>query len=165
MIFQSKLARDMLGNLMRACRQKWPFEVNALVLLPDHLHSIWTLPSGDARYSTRWGWLKKEFTKAWLSTAGQEGLVSSGGIRDGRRGVWQPKFWEHTLRDETDFENHFDYIHFNPVNHGYVPRPGLWPWSSFHEWVKKGVYPANWAERTDEDLLKRFERIKDTVGE
>ena len=86
-------ARSSLGNIIRRCRKKWPFSVNAIVLLPDHLHPIWSLPSGDTEYSKRWAWIKKEFTKEWLSSDGREQAQTSGRWRDGRRGVWQPKFW------------------------------------------------------------------------
>ncbi len=125
-----------------------------MVLLPDHLHTIWTLPEGDARYPARWGWIKKEFTARWLRAGGAEQTVTAGRHRDGRRGVLQPKYWEHTLRDEDDFERHLEYIHFNPVHHGLVRRPGDWPYSSFHRWVRRGAYPADWGSSGLE--AKRF---------
>ncbi|HEX8203955.1 MAG TPA: transposase, partial [Isosphaeraceae bacterium] len=106
-----ELARRILGTVLRECRERWPFQIEAIVLLPEHLHTILTLPVGDARYSTRWGWIKKEFTSRWLAAGCVEQPRTEGRRRDGRRGVLQPKFWEHTLRDERDFERHFDYIH------------------------------------------------------
>lgn len=134
------------------------------MLLPDHLHAIWTLPPGDEDYSKRWAWIKKEFTKAWLAMGGTEQPQSLGRLHDGRRGVWQPKFWEHTLEDEDDFERHFDYVHYNPVKHGLVQYPYQWPWSTFHRWVKAGVYSRDWgccegAKGFD------FKDVRDTVGE
>ncbi len=138
-------ARPMLGSIIRRCRMKWPFTINAFVLLPDHLHAIWSLPPGDEAYSTRWAWIKKEFTKNWLALGGREQRQTPGRKRDGRRGVWQPKFWEHTLETADDFERHFDYVHYNPVKHGYVKCPREWPWSSFHRWVEHGVSPDHWA--------------------
>jgi putative transposase len=88
--------RRLLGSIIRRCQLKWPFTINALVLLPDHLHAIWSLPAGDYEYPKRWGWIKKEFTKAWLGLGGREQAQTIGRIRDGRRGIWQPKYWEHT---------------------------------------------------------------------
>jgi putative transposase len=78
--------------------------------------------------------------------------------------VWQPKFWEHTIEDEDDFANHFDYIHFNPVKHGHVECPTDWEFSSFHRWVRMGIYAANWA-CTSHNPRPNFDQIKDTVGE
>ena len=157
-------ARRSLGNVIRDCLRTWPFRLDAIVLLPDHLHAIWTLPSGDSEYPKRWGWIKKEFTKQWLQLGGKEQPQTVGRKSDGRRGVWQPKYWEHTLEDEDDYEAHFDYIHFNPVKHGYVRCPRDWPHSSFHRWVKSGVYPDHWACFTDQQTLD-FSQIEGTVGE
>lgn len=143
-IFRDENARTMLGLALRDCLHRWPFELNALVLLDDHLHAIWTLPQGDTRYSARWGFIKKEFTKMWLAAAGCEQERSISRIKQRRHGVWQRRFWEHSLRDEHDYARHFDYVHYNPVKHGYVERVKDWPYSTFHRWVKQGVYPVDW---------------------
>jgi putative transposase len=156
-------ARAILGSMIRRCQLKWPFTINATVLLPDHLHAIWSLPSGDVEYPKRWGWIKKEFTKVWLGLGGREQRQTAGRKRDRRRGVWQPKYWEHTLETEDDFERHFDYIHYNPVKHALVKSPADWKWSSFHRWVAAGVYPANWA--CSDNGPPSFDDIDDTVGE
>src|SRR5262249_55429120 len=126
-------------------RKRWPFRIDAIVLLPDHLHTIWTLPEGDARYPTRWGWIKKEFSARWLRAGGAQQPLTDGRRRDGRRGVLQPKDWAHALRDEDDFDTHFDYIHYNPARHGMVRFPRDWPYSIFHRWVIRGVCPVDWA--------------------
>jgi putative transposase len=146
---------------------RWPVTVNAIVLLPEHLHTIWTLPPGDAGYPKRWGWLKKEFTKSWLQIGGEDQVVSEGRKRQRRRGIWQPRYWEHTLEDENDFERHFDYIHWNPVKHGHVACAYHWPHSSFHRYVELGVYERHWGCFTKQ--MQRapldFKDIEDTVGE
>ena len=161
-LFGNAAARLALGEVMRQCRRAWSFELNAVVLLPDHLHAIWTLPRGDTNYSGRWAWIRREFTKRWLANGGGEQPVSEGRQRDGRRGVWQPKFWEHTLADEEDFERHFDYIHFNPVKHRYVTHPAAWPWSSFHRWVQAGVYPKTWGQIP---CVPQLHNMTQTTGE
>lgn len=143
-IFRDDTARTGLGVVLRHCRRRWPFRLDALVLLDDHLHAMWTLPEGDTRYSARWGWIKKEFTKAWLTAGGEEQPCGLSRLRQRRRGVWQRRFWEHTLRDEEDYARHFDYLHYNPVKHGYVDRVADWPYSTFHRWVRQGVYPLGW---------------------
>lgn len=143
-LFSNPRAQTLLGEKTRDCQKKWPFTINAIVLLPDHFHAIWSLPPGDADYPKRWGWLKKEFTKEWLAGGGVEVWVSPARRRRRERGVWQPRCWEHLVKDEHDFDRHFDYLHYNPVKHGYVNCPGDWPHSSFHRWVKKGVYESNW---------------------
>ena len=146
---------------MEECRSNRPFQTDAIVLLPDHLHAIWTLPPDDDDYSARWAWIKKEFTKGWLGAGHEERAVSAGRARDDRRGVWQPKFWEHMVRDETDMENHFDYLHYNPVKHGYVSLPREWVWSSFHRWVRAGVYDPDWGAGE----AGRFEKLAIDFGE
>jgi putative transposase len=138
-------ARQLLGEAFRETRESWPFTVEALVLLPDHWHAVWTLPEGDAAYPRRLGYLKKEFTKAWLGAGGPEQAVSRSQRRDGRRGVWQRRYWEHTLKDEDDFARHCDYIHYNPVKHGLVACPHQWEWSTFHRWVRAGYLEQDWA--------------------
>ncbi|KAA5544659.1 transposase [Roseiconus nitratireducens] len=143
-LFCQPRAIALLGSMFRRFVLRWPMRVDALILLPDHFHTIWTLPPADCAYSMRLGWVKKEFTKHWLATGGDETRVTSGITRERRRGIWQPRFWEHTIQDEDDFQHHFDYIHWNPVKHGYVQCPKDWPHSSFHRWVKKGVYPEHW---------------------
>ncbi|MGQ0633238.1 MAG: REP-associated tyrosine transposase [Planctomycetaceae bacterium] len=149
---------------MRRAQLRWPFTINAFVLLPEHLHTIWSLPSGDTAYPTGWGWIKKEFTKEWLNAGGAEQVVSARRRRAGRRGVWQRRYWEHTIEDEDDFERHFDYIHYNAVKHKLARCPRDWPWSSFQRWVEYGVYPADWAcgqRRPPPD----FRSIDESVGE
>lgn len=119
-IFRDPGAVKLRGEILRESQSLWPFEIRAIVLLPDHLHAIWSLPRGDQEYPRRWGWIKKEFTKRHLAEGGGEGWISRSKQQDRRRGVWQRRFWEHTLEDEDDYEAHFDYIHWNPVKHGYV---------------------------------------------
>ena len=139
----------LLGQIFRETKIRWPFEMPAIVLLPDHLHTLWTLPPEDADYSTRWAWLKKEFTRRFIATGGHEQPVSASRSRNRRRGIWQRRFWEHTITDEEDFENHFDYIHWNPVKHGYVSSPIEWPHSSFHRWLKQGVCGVQWGRQSE----------------
>jgi putative transposase len=122
-LFADARARRLLGSMLRRAQWRWPFTINALVLRPGHLHTIWSLPSGDTAYPARWGWIKKEFTKAWLTPGGVEQEVSRGGKRERRRGIWQRRFWEHTLESEDDFERHFDFVHSNPVKHKHVRCP------------------------------------------
>jgi putative transposase len=152
-VFASAVARTLLGNVMRQCLLRYPVRVVAIVLLPDHLHSLWSLPQGDDRYSLRWRWIKREFTRQWLAHGGAEQPRSSARMAERRRGVWQRRFWEHTIRDEEDLGTHFDYIHYNPVKHGLVRRSCDWPWSSFHRWVRAGHYPIGWAATMDDQPL------------
>jgi len=164
-IFADETAQKLLGNAIRDCQADWPFEINALVLLPDHLHAIWSLPRGDTKYSARWSMIKGKFTQDWLAAGGTEQTISDAQQSENRRGVWQPRFWEHTLEDADDFERHFDYAHFNPVKHRYVQYPHQWPCSTFHRWVKAGVYPANWATEPDAKRRLNLHNMERTVGE
>lgn len=144
-ILGNDLARDLLRAAFQDCFQRWPpFQVDAMVMLHDHMHAIWTLPPDDFAYPKRWGAIKKHFTQSWLALGGAEQFRSPSRIAHRRRGVWQRYYAEHTLRDETDYQRHFDYIHYNPVKHGLVESPRDWPYSTFHRWVKRGVYNSDW---------------------
>jgi putative transposase len=140
---------EPLRTAFRTVRARHPFEIAAIVVLPDHLHAIWTLPPGDDSYPTRWRLIKTVFSR---SIAPGE-LLSPSRQRKSERGLWQRRYWEHTIRDERDFEHHCDYIHFNPVKHGHARTVHEWPYSSFHRFVELGIYTVNWAagERGDED--------------
>src|SRR6266540_846116 len=143
-ILTSEDGRKYLHSAIERIQSAHSFSIVAVVLLPDHLHTIWTLPQGDADYSLRWGLIKEAFTRAHLETGGAETISSSSRRKHRERGVWQRRFWEHTIRDESDFERCLDYIHWNPVKHGLVPRVRDYPWSSFHRLVKEGIYGVDW---------------------
>jgi len=129
----------LLRSAFRQTRVKQPFAIDAIVVLPEHLHAILTLPPRDADYSGRWRRLKGVFTR---------GLVASGvAVPHDARGefsLWQKRFWEHTIRDDRDFERCADYIHFNPVKHRLVTAPAAWPFSSLHQYVRAGILPGDW---------------------
>jgi putative transposase len=132
---------DELRAAFHQTRQRHPFTTDAIVVLPDHLHAVWTLPGGDRDFSTRWRLIKSTFSRNFA--AGEP--VSASRAAKGERGIWQRRYWEHTIRDEDDFERHIDYVHINPVKHGFVTRVRDWPHSSFHRMVKLGIYPEDWA--------------------
>ncbi|MEZ2575557.1 REP-associated tyrosine transposase [Buttiauxella ferragutiae] len=122
--------RQALGKV----KERYPFEINAWVVLPDHMHCIWTLPSDDSNYSQRWRAIKKAFTKSL----------------PGNPTVWQKRFWEHCIKDDRDYAAHVDYVYINPVKHGFVKTACEWPYSSFHRDVKRGLYPADWAGEVED---------------
>ena len=153
-------ARRLLREVMSACFSRWPTRMEAVVLLPDHLHVIWSLPADDSDYPARWGWLKKEFSKRWLAGGQAAGPIAAARQRERRSGVWQPRYWEHSIRDQRDLERHLDYVHYNPVKHGLVTRVADWPWSSFHRWVRAGAYDEGWGGSTME-----FADIEEGVGD
>jgi REP-associated tyrosine transposase len=132
---------DKLRIAFRETRQRHPFKIDALVVLPDHLHSVWTLPEGDADFATRWRLIKSAFSRR-LATGER---ISPSRAARGERGIWQRRYWEHTIRDANDFVRHVDYIHINPVKHRLVARVKDWPYSSFHRMVRLGVYAEDWA--------------------
>jgi putative transposase len=154
---RSELLTDkivLLRSAFRLVAKDHPFALDAVVILPEHLHCVWTLPVGDADFATRWRLIKAEFSK---HIAPGERLSPSR-IAKGERGIWQRRYWEHTLRDERDYARHCDYIHFNPVKHGYASRAGDWPFSSFNKFVRLGVYPSDWGGSKVDDDLKCGER-------
>ncbi len=131
---------DALRTAVRTVRRQQPFHSDAWVVLPDHLHCLWTLPPGDADYSGRWKAIKIAFAKS----VPREESLSDVRRANGERGIWQRRFWEHTIRDDCDYAAHMDYILFNPVKHEWVERVADWPYSSFHRLVRAGVYPVDW---------------------
>ncbi|MDP1785734.1 transposase [Nitrosomonas sp.] len=139
---------DLLRSAFEYTKQRYPFRLDAVIILPDHLHCIWTLPQADADFSTRWKLLKGYFSR---HIAKGEGISASPKSRR-ERGIWQRRFWEHLLRDQNDFNRHVDYIHWNPVKHGWAKRVSDWPYSSFHRYVEQGVYPENWGNHEDYDI-------------
>src|SRR5262245_38232491 len=117
---------------MRKVREDAPFQTVAMAVLPDHLHCIWSLPRLDSDFSTRWKRIKRDFTVRFLDDGGDanDRPVSLKRRSRGERGVWQRRFWEHLIQDEAELEGLCDYVHYNPVKHGYVSSPREWPWST-----------------------------------
>ena len=139
---------DHLRDAVRRVRRQRPFTIDAWVVLPDHLHAVWTLPPGDDDISTRWRLIKTFFVRAlprseWLSPARRQA---------GERGIWQRRFWEHAILDDADYAAYVNYVHFNLVKHGYVAAPGDWAYSTFRACVARGLYPEAWAGEGVQDL-------------
>ena len=131
---------DELRNNINTVKRAHRFAVVAMVVLPEHLHAIWQLPPGEADYPIRWSLIKSGFSRC---------LEKTETIRESRRtkrerGIWQRRYWEHQIRDDTDLERHVDYIHFNPVKHGWVSRAVDWPYSTLHDYIGKGIVTADW---------------------
>lgn len=143
-ILTGETTRRILLHSVASVHRRLPFDLLAFVLLPNHLHCIGSMPDGDDDFPTRWRQIKSLFTREYLLTGGHDWDVTPQSRRQGRRGVWQPRYWEHRIRDEKDYFRHRDYIHLNPVRHGYVERPEDWPWSSFHRHVRMGWLDPHW---------------------
>lgn len=132
---------DALRDAVRKVRATRPFHIDAWVVLPDHMHAVWTLPPEDTDYSARWKAIKIAFAKSIPKTESLSPIRAA----KGERGIWQRRFWEHTIRDERDYAAHVDYVHINPMKHGLVNCVADWPYSSFHRWVAQGAYSPDWA--------------------
>ena len=131
---------DHLRQAYQAAQKLYPFETIAICILPDHVHAVWTLPSDDADFPLRWRLIKSNFSRAVPAAATRTGSK----MRKREKGIWQRRYWEHAIRDDADLARHVDYIHFNPVKHGYVARVADWPHSSFSRYVAQGTLPADW---------------------
>jgi putative transposase len=145
-ILTTDLGLRCLRSSWRSTRRRRPFRTVAVCILPDHLHCIWTLPEGDHDYSGRWNMLKGLFSKRFLAAGGQHTPRNRSRRAREEAGLWQRRYWEHWIRDEEDLRRHVDYIHYNPVKHGYARRAGDWPWSSFQRFVREGWYEPGWGE-------------------
>jgi putative transposase len=153
---RSTILVDHIGALRAAFRQarsERPFVVDAIVVLPDHLHAILTLPLADSDFSGRWRRIKGHFSTSIINSGATIARHSNGDLA-----LWQRRFWEHTIRDENDHQRHVDYIHFNPVKHRLVKRVPDWPHSSFHLYARKEILPSDWAGHATESAFDFGER-------
>lgn len=141
------LVRDALRDALESVRARYPFESDAMALLPDHLHSMWRLPLDDVGYARRWSLCKSSFTKA----TSQASTPSSSRSSRNEGSLWQRRLWAHAIVDDRDYERHADYIHFNPVKHSLISSVKDWPHSSFHRWVREGRYDLNWPSNIEGD--------------
>ncbi|MGJ4945386.1 REP-associated tyrosine transposase [Bradyrhizobium sp. HKCCYLS1011] len=130
---------EVLRESFRITRNERPFAIDAIAILPEHLHVLMTLPPGDADFSGRWRRIKGQFSSVLLRAG-----LSIPRRNNGDLALWQNRFWEHTIRDDDHFARHVDYIHFNPVKHGLVTRVHDWPYSSFRRYVREGLLPEDW---------------------
>ena len=141
-VLTMETVRTALREAIQQARTTLPFQIDAWVLLPDHLHCIWTLPEGDTNFSARWAIIKRHVSGG-CATMIRAALIDSARKRN-ERAFWQRRFWEHQIRDNDDLTKHMDYIHWNPVKHGLVKTVKDWPYSSFHKYVARGAYPDTW---------------------
>lgn len=143
-LFLESGARDILSRAFKATAKRFPFTTDAICLLPDHLHILITLPEEDDNYSIRIREIKRLFTRYYHAKFSETGERNYSRKTKKESTIWQRRFWEHTIRDEQDYRNHFDYVHYNPVKHELVTDVISWEWSSFHNYVKLGVYEEDW---------------------
>jgi len=131
---------DLLREVIADVRHAHPFRIHGWVVLPEHMHCVIELPQESADFALRWRLIKMNFSKRLPEFETR----SPANLRRGERGIWQRRYWEHLIRSEEDFRSHMDYLHFNPVKHGWALRVADWPHSTFHRLVRQGVYPADW---------------------
>jgi len=148
--------RNALREAIRETRSVAPFTIDGWVLLPDHLHCIWTLPPDDADNGKRWALIKRFVTKQCGPLLYRDEWMNDSKRRRNESTLWQRRFWEHVIRDEADYRQHMDYLHFNPVKHGMVENVGDWPFSTFHRCVREGVYPGSWGGSGDVTRAEDF---------
>ncbi|NOR71317.1 MAG: transposase [Methylomarinum sp.] len=131
---------DILRNVLNQVKKQHPFQLDAMVVLPEHLHALLTLPLDDHDYSTRWALIKANFSRQIPKNE----RINKSRKSKGERGIWQRRFWEHLIRDELDYENHVNYIHYNPVKHNYVDHAVDWPYSTIHRYISEEILKPDW---------------------
>ncbi|MCW9043822.1 MAG: transposase [Pseudopelagicola sp.] len=161
---------EVLREAVRVTRARRPFGIDAWVVMPDHMHCVWSLPEGGANYSERWGTIKARFSRDVRRKVSRAGfspptdlpVVQSGryaglkpGLREDKReaGIWQRRFWEHHIRDEADYTAHVRYCWINPVKHGFVARAVEWSYSSIHRYIRAGMVEAEWSGAVPEGMF------------
>jgi len=142
-LFREPATVELVLQAIRKVRGRHPFQLEAYVILPDHLHALWTLPEGDTNFSMRWRLIKEAFTRAYIATHDAPHRNESRRSK-GEQSIWQRRFCEHAISGNADFFKHLDYIHINPVHHGLVSAARDWPHSSFLEWAERGAYDPLW---------------------
>jgi putative transposase len=146
--------RIALRDGIREVRQSLPFTINAWVLLPDHIHTVWTLPENDDNFASRWAIIKRAVSRRYEALDVNGRSIDDSRNKRGEKQIWQRRFWDHLIRDELDLQRHLDYLHWNPVKHGYVKRVSDWPYSTFHRFVARGLYPPDWGGITEAEMAK-----------
>lgn len=129
---------DVLRQSVRIARKRWPFVIDAAVVLPNVTHMIWTLPDTDADFSKRWRLIKSTFSRHVQGPAD----VPASLLRRGEKGVWQRRFWEHLIRDGQDFDLHLKLIRDAPALAGLAKGHNDWPYSSFGRAKAQAPQPA-----------------------
>lgn len=143
------LVRSALRNAIQTTRARYPFTIDAWVLLPDHFHCLWTLPVGDADFALRWNRIKRAVSLACAADYHRADWMTTSKTKHRESTIWQRRFWEHCIRNEIDYAKHVDYIYINPVKHALVAQVADWPYSTFHRDVSRGIYPRDWAGTSD----------------
>ncbi|MGK5094177.1 transposase [Deltaproteobacteria bacterium TL4] len=141
-LFQDPENVNVLREAFRAIMKKHPFHLDAIVVLPDHLHCIWELPEQDHDFPMRWRQIKSDFTRNCSEE--YKSMPSASHRSRKEQSIWQRRYWEHQLRDEDDYWRHVDYIHYNPVKHGWVKEPVQWQWSSVHRFIEEKRISPDW---------------------
>jgi putative transposase len=137
---------DILREVINKVKKRHLFHLDAMVVLPDHLHLLMTLPKNDNDFAKRWMLIKSGFSRLLPKIE----RINKSRVHKGERGIWQRRYWEHLIRDDKDYERHVDYIHYNPVKHGYVTRPTDWQYSTFHRFVGDGILASDWGMGVDD---------------
>ena len=148
---------DLFWSVFNEVQRRYPFENEVYCLMPDHFHCIWTLPEGDADYPLRIKEIKRRFSRQYKKRFPAVQEVISDTMKQRRElGVWQRRYWEHTIQSQDEFNRCMDYIHWNPVEHGLVKEPFEWKHSSFHKYVQNGVYDRDWVLKGVSDKQRRY---------
>ena len=148
--------REALRAAIVSVRRRRPFTIDAWVLLPDHLHCIWTMPLGDMDYATRWGMIKRQVSVQCREDYQRPEWITASKRKHRESTIWQRRYWEHQIRDDRDFARHVDYVHYNPVKHGLCHQAVDWPYSTFHRYMGRGIYSVDWGGAGDQAEFKSF---------
>ncbi len=151
-IFKEEISVGLLSCCFKSIMKIHPFKIDAIVIMPDHLHTIWTLPAEESDFSIRWKQIKGTFSRHYSRNKSRE--ITESMISKSEKGIWQRRFWEHAIRNQEDFNKHCDYIHYNPVKHRLVNSPLEWKFSSFRKFVEKGLYNDDWGREVGQDLME-----------
>jgi putative transposase len=136
---------DLFRVVLAQVKQAHPFALVAMVVLPEHLHAIWRLPEDDADYPMRWSLIKAGLSRRME----KDERISASRAAKRERNIWQRRYWEHQIRDESDLARHVDYIHYNPVKHGWVKQPIDWPHSTLHGYIDRKIIAPDWGAQVD----------------
>lgn len=151
-IFNNDEDVQILKSAISQIKKEDPFELNAIVILPEHLHLIMQLNNDDSNYSRKIANIKRIFGKMYQTRYTMRPVLPDSAVKRNELGIWQRRFWEHRIRDSKDYDAHANYIHYNPVKHKLVKSVADWKWSSYFSFLKAGFYDKEWGTKPSDDI-------------
>lgn len=147
---------NILRESFKQIKNKIEYKIEAIVILPDHIHMI-IEPKETKKYPEIIKGIKTYFSRAIDETKLDNYELTQSRKDKKEKDIWQRRYWEHSITDEADLRKHTDYIHYNPIKHGYVKQAKKWKYSTFKKCVQQGFYDENWCDFKEDTAVLNYE--------